>query len=144
MYRLLVAVADDEPRRDRLVDAITSRPCAAENLAIVIANVDEGVDVPADGEGGVVDEEALFDADAIPAVVREIAVALEEADIEVTVRRAFGYPAKEILGMAEDVGADEILLGGRRRSPTGKALFGSVTQTVILDADRPVTVLTGE
>lgn len=144
MYRLLVAVAADEPRRDRLVDAIQSRPCAAENLAVVIANVDEGVDVPADGEGGVVDEEALFDAEAIPSVVRELAVAVEETGIEVEVRRAFGHPAEEILGMAEDVAADEILLGGRRRSPTGKALFGSVTQTVILDADRPVTVLTGE
>ena len=33
------------------------------------------------------------------------------------------------------------MIGARRRSPVGKALLGSVTQTLILDADIPVLVV---
>jgi nucleotide-binding universal stress UspA family protein len=32
------------------------------------------------------------------------------------------------------------VMGGRKQSPTSKLLFGSVTQNVILQTDRPVTV----
>jgi nucleotide-binding universal stress UspA family protein len=33
-----------------------------------------------------------------------------------------------------------ICVAGRKRTPTGKVLFGSVTQAVILDTERPVLV----
>ncbi len=49
-----------------------------------------------------------------------------------------GRPADEILTTADEVDARYVVLGGRRRSPAGKALFGSTTQRVLLDADRPV------
>ena len=35
----------------------------------------------------------------------------------------------------------EMVIGARRRSPVGKALMGSVTQTLILRAGVPVLVL---
>jgi nucleotide-binding universal stress UspA family protein len=34
-----------------------------------------------------------------------------------------------------------LVIGARRRSPVGKALVGSVAQTLILDADLPVLVV---
>nr|WP_276414161.1 universal stress protein [Halomicroarcula sp. XH51] len=37
-----------------------------------------------------------------------------------------------------------IVLAGRKRSPAGKALFGSVTQDVILGTDRSVLVVSSE
>ena len=39
---------------------------------------------------------------------------------------------------AADVDADAICVSGRKRRPTGKAVFGSVTQDVILGTERPV------
>lgn len=49
-----------------------------------------------------------------------------------------GSPVEEILAAAEDVNARYLVIGGRQRSPAGKAVFGSTTQTILLRADRPV------
>jgi nucleotide-binding universal stress UspA family protein len=49
--------------------------------------------------------------------------------------------AETLLELTAKVGADLLVIGARRRSPVGKALLGSVTQTVILQADVPVLVV---
>lgn len=56
-----------------------------------------------------------------------------------------GEPVEEILAEADRRGAQYLVIGGRKRSPTGKALFGSKTQSILLTADLPVvTVMSGE
>jgi nucleotide-binding universal stress UspA family protein len=49
--------------------------------------------------------------------------------------------AETILDLTGKVQADLLIIGARRRSPVGKALLGSVTQTLILQADVPVLVV---
>ena len=49
--------------------------------------------------------------------------------------------AETILDLTKKVQADLLIIGARRRSPVGKALLGSVTQTLILEADVPVLVV---
>jgi nucleotide-binding universal stress UspA family protein len=46
-----------------------------------------------------------------------------------------------LLRLVGAVGADLLVIGARRRSPMGKALLGSVAQTVILEANLPVLVV---
>lgn len=46
-----------------------------------------------------------------------------------------------LLRLVASVDADLLVIGARRRSPVGKALLGSVAQTVILEADIPVLVV---
>ncbi len=56
-----------------------------------------------------------------------------------------GEPVKEILAETDKQDARYLVIGGRKRTPVGKAVFGSFTQSVLLNADSPVmTVMTGE
>lgn len=49
-----------------------------------------------------------------------------------------GSPGEEIVNYATESGASYIVTSGRKRSPVGKVLFGSVTQAVLLRSDCPV------
>ena len=49
--------------------------------------------------------------------------------------------AGALLKLVDEVDADLLVIGARRRSPVGKALMGSVAQTVILEANLPILVV---
>jgi nucleotide-binding universal stress UspA family protein len=55
-----------------------------------------------------------------------------------------GDVPEDILSEAEDRDCDHIFIVGRKRSPTGKVIFGDVAQSVILNFDGAVTVLINE
>lgn len=81
--------------------------------------------------------------DRIKRVAREIAQdAIDATGVEATAVGRMGDPADTVVQYAEENGARYIVVGTRKRSPTGKALFGSVSQAVLLTAEVPV-VTTG-
>jgi nucleotide-binding universal stress UspA family protein len=47
-------------------------------------------------------------------------------------------PAEDLIGIAEETGADLIVIGLRRRTPVGKLILGSNAQRILLDAPCPV------
>lgn len=65
---------------------------------------------------------------------------LEQAGIPHEVRQLVrgGDAADDLIQVAEEVGADMIVIGLRRRSPVGKLILGSNAQRVLLDAPCPV------
>lgn len=63
---------------------------------------------------------------------------LEEEGIEVALDESSGDAGTEILAAADERDVDLVTLAGRRRSPAGKVLMGSISQKVLLEADRPV------
>lgn len=75
------------------------------------------------------------------ASVRRARDILEAADVDVTLEESSGDPGQAIVDLADEQDADLICLAGRKRSPTGKALFGSVTQDVFLATDRPILLV---
>lgn len=48
----------------------------------------------------------------------------------------------DLIQVAEEENCDHIFVSGKKRSPAGKAVFGDVAQSVILQFDGPVTVTT--
>ncbi|WP_076148734.1 universal stress protein [Natrinema saccharevitans] len=92
-------------------------------------------------EGSRVTSDELYDPDDLPTAVRVARDELEDIGIETEVVRRHGDPADEIIEYADSVDADVLVVPTRKRSPVGKAVFGSVTQDVILETNRPVTVV---
>lgn len=143
MYRVLLAVDADEERARRAAESVAALPGGPDDLDVVVLNVFEEFDV-ADGEGGRVRSAELFDETDLPASVSAALGVLEASGIEPETRREHGDPAERIVAAAEEMDADCIALTGRRRSPAGKVLFGSVAQSVLLSAECPALVTTIE
>jgi nucleotide-binding universal stress UspA family protein len=138
MYRVLVPVGEDADRALAAAEAVTALPSAAESVDALVLNVFEEFDVA--GEAGRVRSEDVWDESNYPESVEAVVEALSDAGVSVSTRREHGDVTEEILAVAAEYDADVIVMGGRKRSPTGKVLFGSTTQSVMLSASCPVTV----
>jgi nucleotide-binding universal stress UspA family protein len=71
--------------------------------------------------------------------IRDAEALLDEATVEYDVRGVVGEEGDAIVGLAEAVDPDLLYVQGKGRTPTGKALFGSTAQTILLNAPCPVT-----
>jgi len=76
--------------------------------------------------------------------VRAVTDLLASAGIDHSVHGRIGEEGDTIVGFAREHDADLVVVGGRRRSPTGKAVFGSTAQAVMLSAPCPVTFVRGD
>jgi nucleotide-binding universal stress UspA family protein len=65
---------------------------------------------------------------------------LEAAGVQHEIRQLVRglEPAEDLLKVAEEVSAELIIIGLRRRSPVGKLILGSNAQRILLDAPCPV------
>jgi nucleotide-binding universal stress UspA family protein len=71
--------------------------------------------------------------------VDRLSLAFEEAGIEYRIRGEIGDVPDSIVSVAEETETDMLFVGGRKRSPTGKAVFGSTSHRVLMNAPCPVT-----
>ncbi|RKS77576.1 nucleotide-binding universal stress UspA family protein [Motilibacter peucedani] len=104
------AAEDAQSRRERLVVVSSVRDASADGLA---------------------DYERELSA---------VGAALQQAGIDYEVRQLVrGQDASEdLIAIAEEVQADVIVIGLRRRTPVGKLILGSNAQRILLDAPCPV------
>ncbi|UPM42219.1 universal stress protein [Halocatena salina] len=125
MYEYLLTVDGNESRARTQAETVVDQPTNATDIHATLLHVttDE-------------DPTPLEEMSAIT-LAQNI---LEDAGIETDLTRIEGDPTTVILETAEEIDAKRICIAGRKRTPTGKAVFGSVTQGVILSTTRPVLV----
>lgn len=136
---LLVAVGPgDADRLEALAAAVTevAEPTGARVVLLHVFGEDDFENV----------RDQLDQSEASPTAaarrqktVRDLTDAFDDASVQYDVRGRVGERADAIVAEAEDVAADRVFVAGRARSPTGKAVFGSTAQSVMLTAPCPTT-----
>lgn len=136
----------DDDRADALADALAdvAAPTDATVVLLHVFTDEEYDDVVDTLDFGDVGTDDAADVARRRTVVRDLTDALAVRDVGVDVRGAVGPHGESIVETAEAAGADRVYVGGRKRSPAGKAVFGSTAQEVLLNAPAPVTFVRGD
>jgi nucleotide-binding universal stress UspA family protein len=106
-----------------------AQECKLRNTRLVVINSSRGGNALSAVDAARSAEEleavaAQLDAEGLEHEVRQLVRGLE--------------PAEDLIAVAEEVAAEVIVIGLRRRSPVGKLILGSNAQRVLLDAPCPV------
>lgn len=140
--RVLVAVGpSDDDRVDPLAET-TADVASAADTSVTLAHVftESEYETARERLGGEPGDEVTPDAVARRhATIRSLGDALDDAGVDYEVSGRVGGHGESIVALADEADADLAVVGGRQRSPTGKAVFGSIAQTVLLSAPCPVT-----
>lgn len=134
---IIAAVDRTEPNNDIVREGRRLADAFGEPLHVVhVLNRSTFIELE---RGQVEDEGETVSLEEVRAMGATIASeALDRTDVEGDPVGLVGDPADEIIDYARENNASYVVVGGRKRSPVGKALFGSVTQSVLLNTSRPV------
>ncbi|HKJ58740.1 MAG TPA: universal stress protein [Halobacteriales archaeon] len=134
----IVAAVDADDRPDRVVTVGKEMADAFGDDLVVLHVVTE-----AEFERRRADREYFVDQaaqDAARSAGWVVSGTLDDGE-DVQTEGRVGEPADEIREFAEENDARFVVIGGRKRTPVGKAVFGSVTQSILLNADAPVVTV---
>ena len=127
-----VAVAYQVSSTSHIALTEAAREAAMRQTDLAVLHVVESLDldIAAANRSGISDE--------VERVLGEIGI---EVSWELHLATGEENVASAILSLVDDVDAEILVIGARRRSPVGKFFLGSVTQTLILQAEIPVFVV---
>lgn len=119
-----LAATDSVDTSERLVNYLGRRIGPSDRVTVV--NSLRG--------GDATDEQEVRDGqEAMDAIA-------DELDCEVGTHQLVrgNDPATDVLKLADDEDVDELVIGINKRNPTGKVIFGSTAQDILLESDRAV------
>jgi Universal stress protein UspA and related nucleotide-binding proteins len=143
MTRILVPLDADGDRTMRQVEALRDLPLETD-AEVLLLHVYDPIDAHGTGVAGTSIDEinaAMERLHGLPDELPEADEQLQGAGYSTRLITAVDEVDTAILSVAEAETVDLIVLATRKQSPVGKALFGSVAQSVILDASVPVLVI---
>ncbi len=132
MFQTVVLALDGSEGSQRAIPVAAD--LVRDNGKIVIAHVEEDVI----GKGG---GPLQADEDEIQAEIKGQAAELSDKGIETEVKMTsamLGGPAPAIVAIADEVGADAIVVGTRGHSPVAGLLLGGVAQRLLHIAAQPI------
>ena len=106
-----------------------AQECRLRNTRLVVINSSRG-------GSSLSAVDAARSAEELEALGKQLAAEGLDHEVRQLVRGL--EPAEDLIAVAEEVSADVIVIGLRRRSPVGKLILGSNAQRVLLDAPCPV------
>ncbi|WP_049941945.1 universal stress protein [Haloterrigena turkmenica] len=151
MENALVVVDDTETHRTLLAEAGRLAHDTGAKLTVLGWITPDQVDETADNIEAIEQVEGTSYSEPDPAATatqfaRQFAEGVFDSFDESVEFTADGIVTKEneradaIIEAAERLGCDHVFIVGRRRSPTGKAVFGDVAQRILLNFDGTVTL----
>lgn len=126
MTRFVVGTESVE-ESERIASYLAGRATAGDEVLVVNA-IEDGADDTDVVQAGERALDALADSLSRPAV-----------ETHQLIRG--NAPADELLAFVDEHDADEVVLGVHKRSPAGKAIFGSTAQSVLLNTPVPVVAI---
>jgi nucleotide-binding universal stress UspA family protein len=122
--------------------AVTLAARAPSHVLHVICVIDPKEAIPSIPPYNGIDE--MYAARVQEALAAEIQHALDGADVHdrvhFFVHARIGKPAPEILALAEEVGADLIIVGSKRLTPLERLILGSTSEHVMREAGCTVEI----
>ncbi|MFB6222960.1 MAG: universal stress protein [Haloarcula sp.] len=138
----VLAAVDGTETPDRVVSVASDMATAhGEELVVLHVIPEETYEQRSESTDDYFRDDAIHDAKQIGRrVVRETLGSENDA----TYIGRIGTPGAGILDAIESEEPSYVVLGSRKRTPVGKALLGSTTQSVLLHTDVPVVAIPDE
>lgn len=140
MGAMPIIAAVDQSERAELIIAQARELADAYDVKLHVVHVKEF-------SVGHLQTESAQDTTDIEDVQREAKDIASELGSKVVNEESFepvglvGSPPEEIIEYSKEHNAEYIVVSGRKQSPVGKALFGSVTQSLLLNAECPAVLI---
>jgi nucleotide-binding universal stress UspA family protein len=136
-----ILVATDGSREARAAIESAVELARDEGARLVCVHVVSVLDLGAHENGGHAAPPQRVPRVEDDSVLTEALQLADAAGVDAHAELLVGYPPKQILRLADDVGADLIVVGSRGLGGLKSMIVGSTSREVLLHAKRPVLVI---
>lgn len=143
---ILAGVGSGEQDEDVIETAQDLATAFGENVVVVHVMSDNEFTSRRENRSDYYQDDAVADAAEYAQERAEAALDIDDLRTVTGIETdgTVGDPATLLLEKGTEHDARYIVIGGRKRTPVGKVIFGSVTQSILLDSNVPVVTVTDE